>query len=86
MKYTLYCLGAVDELENVGMHIYGDDDVLGVVVIEPVPEALTRNAEDNTGYTFTEAAIQITNTHKRFRSQHKQSYMRSIDITQIIQP
>ena len=86
MKYTLYCLGAVDVLENLGMHIYSDDDVLGVVVIEQVVEALTRNAEDHTEYTFTAAvAIQITNTLKRFRSQHEQSYMRSIDITKFIQ-
>ena len=70
MKYTLYCLGAVDVLENVGMHIYGDDDVLGVVGIEEVEEALTRNAEDHTEYTFTVADTQITNTIKRFRSQH----------------
>ena len=69
------------------MHIYGDDDVLGVVVIEAVAEALTRNAEDHTEYTFTAAdTIQITNTPKRFRSQHEQSYMRSIDLTQFIQP
>ena len=71
MKYTLYCLGAVDVLENLGMHIYSDDDVLGVVVIEPVPEALTRNAEDHTEYTFTDAAIQIPNNQKRFGSQHE---------------
>ena len=86
MKYTLYCLGAVDELENLGMHIYGDDDVLGVVVIEQVVEALTRNAKYHTDYTFTSVAIQITNTLKRFRSQHEQSYMRSIDTTQFVQP
>ena len=86
-KNTLYCLGAVDELENVGMYIYGDDDVLGIVVIEQVAEALTKDAEDHTEYTFTAAEnIQIPNTLKRFRSQHEQSYMRSIDTTQFIQP
>ena len=71
MKYTLYCPGAVDVLENVGMHIYGDDDVLCVVGIEAVVEVLTRNTEDHTEYTFTEAAIQIPNILKRFRSQHE---------------
>ena len=85
MKYTLYCLGAVDVLENVGMHIYSDDDVLGVVGIELVVEALTGNAEYHAEYTFTVATIQITNTIKWFRSQHEQSYMRSIDTTQFIQ-
>ena len=86
MKYTQYCLGAVDVLENVGMHIYSDDDVLGVVGIEKVVEVLTRNAEDHTEYTFTAVAIQIINTIKRFRSQHEQSYMRNIDNLQFIQP
>ena len=68
------------------MHIYCDDDVLGVVGIEAVEEALTRNAEDHTEYTFTAATIQIINTIIRFRSQHEQSYMRSMDTTQFIQP
>ena len=86
MKYTLYCLGAVDSLENVWKHNYCGDDVLGVVCIEQVAEALTRNAEYHTEYTFTVVTIQITNTIKRFGSQHEQSYMRSTDTNQFIQP
>ena len=77
-------LGVVDGLDNVGMNRYGDDDVLGVVLIEYVPVALPISAEGHAVYTLTTVAIQIRNMSKLFRSNHEQSHMRSIDPTQFI--
>ena len=78
---TPHGLGVVDGLDNVGMNRYGDDDVLGVVLIEFVVVVLPISAEGHAVYTLTVVAIQIKNTPKLFRSNNEQSHMRSIDTT-----
>ena len=81
---TLHGLGAVDGLDNVGMNRYGDDNVLGVVLIEFVAVVLPISAEGHAVYILAVVAIQITNTPKLFRSNNEQSHMRSTDKTQFI--
>ena len=81
---TPHGLGVVDGLDNVGMNRYGDDDVLGVVLIESVEVALPISAEGHAVYILTVVVIQITNISKLFRSNNEQSHMRSIDTTQFI--
>ena len=76
--------GAVDGLDNLGMNRNGDDDVLGVVLIEFVVVLLPMSAEGNAVYTLTVVAIQVTNTSKLFRSNNEQSHMRSMDTIQFI--
>ena len=81
---TPHGLGVVDGLDNVGMNRYGDDDVLGVVLIESVEVVLPISAEGHAGYTLTVVVIRIKNIPKLFRSNNEQSHMRSIDPTQFI--